>query len=90
MRKACLLVTPQPCRKAYRRAVNLTRIMPPPRAQRGAAAQDGSDDRVRGPSVGLWDAAPCGGASLRVGHWSWADKVCCWVDRPVGNLQERG
>ena len=27
-----------PCRKAYRRAVNLTRIMPPPRAQRGAAA----------------------------------------------------
>ena len=38
MRKACLLVTPQPCRKAYRRAVNLTRIMPPPRAQRGAAA----------------------------------------------------
>ena len=47
-------------------------------------------DGVAGRYGGLWGAVPCGGASLRVGHWSWADKVCCQAGKPVCNLQERG
>ena len=47
-------------------------------------------DGMAGRYGGLWGAVPCGGASLRVGHWSWADKVCCQAGKPVCNLQERG